>query len=89
MNHPDARVTPYSGVRRDELLKTLDHVQNELGNVRAKSTIVGELPTIYLEWVNASIRLLRFQLPPDQIDRLLLTRRYWSIQGAKASSPQS
>lgn len=83
MNQPDARVTPYPGVRRRDLLETLEFVQTELGNVRGKSTIANELPTAYLEWVNDSIRMLRSQLPSHEIDRLLLTRRYWAIQTAQ------
>jgi hypothetical protein len=84
VNHqPADRVTALPGTKRDELLKTLTHVQTELGNIQGKTTLAGEYPSLYLGWVNESVRMLRFQLPSTEIDRLLLTRRYWAIQSAQ------
>lgn len=84
MNHqPDHRVATFPGIRRDELVKTLTQVHTDLANIRSKTTIASEYAAHYLEWVSESVRMLRFQLPSTEIDRLLLTRRYWAIQSAQ------
>lgn len=80
---PDYRVTPFPGITRAELIKTLNHVHTELGNVRGKTTQASEYPMFYLTWVSESVRMLRFQVSSTEIDRLLLTRRYWAIQSAQ------
>jgi hypothetical protein len=82
-NQPDNRITPFSGIRRTELTKTLTAVRTELGNVRGKTAQSSEYPMQYLAWVNDSVRMLRHQLPSAEIDRLLLTRRFWAIQSAQ------
>lgn len=84
MNYqPDHRVATFPGVKRDELLKTLAVVHMELGNIHGRTIIASEYPAHYLQWANESVRMLRFQLPSTEIDRLLLTSRYWAIQSAQ------
>ena len=80
---PDHRVAMSPGIKRGELVKTLTHVHMELGNIHGKTRVLSEYPAHFLEWVDESVRMLRFQLPSAEIDRLLLTRRYWAIQGAQ------
>ena len=80
---PDHRVATFPGIKRAELIKTLTLRHMELGNIRGKATIASDYPAHYLEWVNESVRMLRFQLPSAEIDRLLLTSRYWAIQSAQ------
>lgn len=68
------------------LLRNLVEVQTELINVPGKSFTVVDRYTNYIAWVANSVRLLRMQVSEGDLSRLLLSRRYWTLQ-AMATSP--
>jgi rRNA-processing protein FCF1 len=68
------------------LLRNLVEVQTELINVPGKSPTVVDRYTNYIAWVANSVRLLRTQVSEGDLNRLLLSRRYWTLQ-AMATSP--
>lgn len=57
---------------RDDLLR----LANDAGNLRA--TQYG-IRRAYLTWATEAARLLRFKVSADDIDRLILTKRYWAL----------
>lgn len=79
-------ITPRPGADREGLLRTLVEVQTSLMNVRGTSPTVVDRFNNYIRWVAESVRLLRNQINPADLDRLLLTRRYWTLQ-AMVTSP--
>ncbi len=71
-------VTPRPGVNRDNLLKSLQSVHNEVFNLRAgsgPSTAYKRL-LAYLEWTSNAVRMLGNQISSADLDRLVLTRRH-------------
>jgi hypothetical protein len=70
-------LTPTPGVRLTDLHETLTCVRSGAANVRGgdKSQIFRR----YLSWVDESVRLLRGRISHGDVDRLLLTRRYWHL----------
>lgn len=68
------------------LLRNIVEVQTELINVPGKSFTVVDRYTNYIAWVANSVRLLRMQVSEGDLSRLLLSRRYWTLQ-AMATSP--
>lgn len=68
------------------LLRNLVEVHTELINVPGKSQTITDRYTNYITWIANSVRLLRTQLNEGDLERLLLTRRYWTLQ-AMVTSP--
>lgn len=74
-------VTPLPGVNRDELLAALQNVQSRVENTRGRGADPVERYKAYLQWVDHASRALRGRTREDDIDRLVLTRRCWQLQG--------
>lgn len=79
-------ITPVSSADRETLLRNLTEVQTQLANLRSSSPSVIDRFNNYVRWVSESVRLLRWQVSERDLKRLLLTRRYWTLQ-AMVTSP--
>jgi hypothetical protein len=76
-------VRPLPGVDRDDLLKELTRLQRLVGN--ASSAAIGShtnepLYTAYIAWVDDAVQSLRGRVNSEDVDRLVLTKRYWLLQ---------
>lgn len=78
-------ITPVPGADRETLLRNLTDVQMKLSNVRTGSPSVTERYSKYIRCVADAVRLLRWQVGERDLERLLLTRRYWTLQAMVAS----
>ena len=72
-------VTPIPTADRRRLLDVLRDVENRLGNVW-NATGSPERFTAYLQWASESVGQLTNLLDPRDLERLVLTRRYWLLQ---------
>ena len=79
-------VTPSLGADRSSVLQQLVEVETHLKNVRGRSTTAEDLFAEYLRWAANAVRMLRHQLREEDVQDLILTRRYWTLQ-AMASGP--
>lgn len=70
------------GTSLEEVHRVLSSVHNGALNLHSSSTDLGQVVDHYLRWAEDSVRMLRYALPPAEIDRLILTRRYWAIQAS-------
>jgi len=77
-------IRPMPGTDRDSLLKTLVHLHMEVGNVRSRGHTHLDLYNNYIAWVNESVRMLRHQVSPEDLERLVLTKRCWLLQSMAA-----
>jgi hypothetical protein len=71
-------VTPRPGVNRDNLLKSLQSVHNEVYNLRAGSgaSTAHKRLLAYLEWTSNAVRMLDGQISSADLQHLVLTRSY-------------
>lgn len=78
-------VTPLPGTDRDHLIATLDSVKTQIDNLRGpfNGPAYGRLVR-YLRWGTDSARLLRNLIRPDDMTRLVLTRRYDALLSGAA-----
>jgi hypothetical protein len=69
------------GAQGLQVLDTFRHIHADLTRVVPAG---GESPLEsrrkYVHWVNSSVQQLRNQLSAEDVERLFLTRRYWSLQ---------
>jgi len=72
-------VSPRPGVRREDLLEVLRQLQFSVSNARSGMTLVDRY-NAYLGWVTEAVRMLRNRVSAADLDRLVLTRRYWMLQ---------
>lgn len=79
-------ITPRIGGSRDSLLQQLLQAETDLKNVRGRGTTAVDLFNEYLRWANEAVRMLRHSVREADLERLVLTRRYWTIQ-AMATGP--
>lgn len=79
-------ITPRVGADRATVLQQLVQVKTDLSNVRSSGTTAEDLFNAYLRWVANAVRLLRYQTREADIESLVLTRRYWTLQ-AMAGGP--
>ena len=79
-------VTPRPGVDRENLRQTLRTLHIAALNLRGSST-AGKRYTAYLAWVANAVRQLRSQVSTADLDRLVLTRRYWLLQSTTFGLP--
>jgi PIN domain len=79
-------ITPVPGADREMLLRNLIEVQTRLANLRSSSPSVIDRFNNYIRWVSESVRVLRWQVGERDLERLLMTRRYWTLQ-AMVTSP--
>lgn len=66
------------GASPDNTLKMLSTAMSELANVSSAGTS-GDRYNSYVEWATRHANLLAHYLHPDEVDRLVTTRRYWSL----------
>jgi hypothetical protein len=71
-------VNPRPGVDRRHLREALRRVQTEVRNVRDGD--VDDRPSAYIRWAHNSVKVLAKQISAADLDRLILTRRYWVLQ---------
>ncbi len=69
---------------RNSVLEMLARVHADLANSRAHDT-VELMHSAYLDWANESARMLHHMLSPTDLDRLVLTQRYWVLQSMPAA----
>lgn len=80
-------VRPLPGVGRDDLLTQLRRLHSEVGNARSRNPReVSGTFSAYNSWANDAVRMLRRRVSEADIDRLVLTRRYWLLQSLEAIS---
>lgn len=73
------------GVDRDGTLNTLKSCRQQLDTTRSAGSSSSRF-TGYYRWVTHSVFMLRLSLPAEDIDRLILTRRYWLLQGLEGQA---
>jgi PIN domain-containing protein len=73
-------LTPLPGVTRELLFKNLQEVHRLAVNARGWTP--GNAHRTYLDWANTAIELLNTLVSPNDLERLVLTRRYWTLQAA-------
>jgi hypothetical protein len=66
------------GASPDNTLKMLAAAANDLANVPSAGTS-GDRYNSYVEWATRHGNLLAHYLHPDEVDRLVTTRRYWHL----------
>ncbi len=74
------------GARTDIVREHLQRVETAAMNVRGAGHTGADLLTTYLQWASESVRLLRHDISAEDLDRLVLTRRYWALQGSTAAT---
>jgi hypothetical protein len=79
-------ITPRLGADRATVLKNLELVQTELANVRSNGTTADDLCRAHLRWAANAVRQLRYQVREEDIESLVLTRRYWTLQAMVGGS---
>lgn len=79
-------ITPLVGTSREVLLRRLTEIENALGNVRSTSTAPDGVFKSYLRWAADAVRALGPHIREADLNALILTRRYWSLQ-AMATGP--
>jgi hypothetical protein len=72
-------VTPLPGADRENVLKALESVYMAAVNARGAGGLVIEGHDGYLKWVDDAVYALRGQISSADIDRLVLTRCYWTL----------
>lgn len=79
-------VTPLPGADRDHLLETLSAVQIEVGNLQGpfNGPAYGRL-VAYLRWATSAARRLRNLVRPEDVTRLVLTRRHDALLSGAAA----
>ena len=81
-------MTPLPGKIHEQLLEKLKEVDRQAGN--ARSTGAGTTAQqAYLTWANNAVELLNTLIGPTDLERLVLTRRYWTIQEAPLVVPRA
>lgn len=65
-------VTPSPGAQASHVLDLLFRAKTTIGNHHGD-------PTSYLDWANETAQVLRNQVQPTDIDRLIFTSRFWRL----------
>ncbi|GHE76343.1 MULTISPECIES: PIN domain-containing protein [Streptomyces] len=75
--NPGMLVTPLPGANRENLVEALTTIRTDVGNLQGpfSGTAYSRLVR-YLRWATGSARRLRNQIRPEDVNRLVLTRRY-------------
>lgn len=73
-------VEPLLGVGLERLRTTIAERHSALINARAAVGSALDVYNAYVRWVNDSVQHLSTQIAPPDLDRLVLTRRYWLLQ---------
>jgi len=70
-------ITPRPGVNRDNLLKALRSIHDEVFNVWSSGPQGAYKRLLaYLEWTSNAVRMLSNQVTSTDLERLVLTKRY-------------
>jgi len=83
---PYSALTPLTGGTRKSLIEALRRVQNDAANRRSGQA--SDRLAAYQQWANNAARQLSYLLRPADLDRLVLTRRYWLLQRLPAAQGQ-
>lgn len=86
VHHGPMLITPRFGSDRANLVQQLVEVETSLTNLRGRGLTAVDLFNEYLRWANEAVRMLRHQVQEPDLERLVLTRRYWTMQ-AMATGP--
>lgn len=73
-------VEPRPGVDLDRLRQSLWEVETRVGNVRATTGTGVDVYNAYISWVHDTVRQLSQLVSNVDLDRLVLTPRYWALQ---------
>jgi len=79
-------IRPIPGSDRANLLKNIEYVHMQVGNVRSAGHTHLDLYNSYIAWVNESVRMLRHEVSPEDLERLVLTKRSWLLQSMVGSA---
>jgi hypothetical protein len=71
---------PLPGIGLERLQKTLSEVSAALTNARATPGSSRDVYNAYIGWANDSARKLALEVRAAEIDRLILSKRYWHLQ---------
>lgn len=77
-------VNPPPGVNREALSAALREVHTGVINARGAGGTAVDRYNAYIRWVGEAVRMLRRQVSAADLDRLVLTRRYWLLQSLLA-----
>ncbi|MFI6290018.1 PIN domain-containing protein [Nonomuraea sp. NPDC050790] len=80
-------ISPLPGSDRRNIRQALNHVWTEAVNARSTITEHDELCLKYLSWAVEAATHLRSQISARDLDRLVLTRRYWALQQVISTAP--
>lgn len=69
------------------LLESLEFVSKELGGVRGRADAEDRW-ILYRSWAEVAVRELRGKISAADLDRMVLTTRYWHIVDARSVDPQ-
>jgi hypothetical protein len=75
------------GADRRNVRQALNHVWTEAVNARTPTSQPDDLCLKYLSWAVEAATHLRAQISARDIDRLILTRRYWALQQVICTAP--
>jgi hypothetical protein len=68
------------GARRSDLQTALREVATELSNSRSGGGASVDRYNAYIRWANEAVRRGRHMVPAADLERLILTKRYWLLQ---------
>lgn len=74
------------GVKAEAAVVALREAVRTASNVVGAGGTAADVFNGYLAWATAQIRVLRGVLTNEELDRLVTTRRYWTIQGISPAS---
>lgn len=74
-------ITPLPGVQPNTLLDVLRQVHNSASMAQASGGSATDHLVAYARWARNAASQLARMLRPEDVDRLVLTRRHWVIQG--------
>ncbi|MFC0860938.1 PIN domain-containing protein [Sphaerimonospora cavernae] len=77
------------GGNRENALKALQDVYSRVSEVRRSGTLdlhSQQFHAAYLNWVDNAVYILRHHISAEDLDQLVLTRRYWTLQAMNGSS---
>jgi PIN domain len=79
-------IRPIPGADRDTILRNLQHVHMQVGNIRIGGHTPLDLYNSYISWVNESVRMLRHELSSEDLEQMVLTKRSWMLQSMAGSA---
>jgi rRNA-processing protein FCF1 len=74
-------VTPLPGANRTNLLEALQQVHKGAVDARSFSGHAVDRCNTYMRWALDAVRMLRHQIAESDLERLVMTRAFWALQG--------